>query len=81
MLVSKCKALFAKSKWDEGTQALDEARDIFQRLDSVHWLLRYYDIRAKLAFQMKDRLAEMDINPVFVGPKGAVAADALVVLK
>ena len=34
-----------------------------------------------MAFQMKDRLAEMDINPVFVGPKGAVAADALVVLK
>ena len=36
---------------------------------------------AAMAFQMKDRLAEMDINPVFVGPKGAVAADALVVLK
>lgn len=34
-----------------------------------------------MAFHMKDRLAEMDINPVFVGPKGAVAADALVVLK
>ena len=34
-----------------------------------------------MAFALKDRLAEMDINPVFVGPKSAVAADALVVLK
>ena len=34
-----------------------------------------------MAYAMKDRLAEMDINPVFVGQKGAVAADALVVLK
>jgi acyl-CoA synthetase (NDP forming) len=36
---------------------------------------------ATLATSLKDRIAEMDINPVFVGPKGAVAADALVVLK
>jgi hypothetical protein len=30
-----------------------------------------------------DRVAEMDINPVFVGPvaQGAVAADALIVLR
>lgn len=34
-----------------------------------------------MAYAMKDRLAELDINPVFVGPKGAVAADALMVLK
>ena len=34
-----------------------------------------------MAFAMQDRLAEMDINPVFCGPNGAVAADALVVLK
>ena len=36
---------------------------------------------SRMAYAMKDRLAELDINPVFVGPKGAVAADALVVLK
>jgi acetate---CoA ligase (ADP-forming) len=36
---------------------------------------------AAMAMSLKDRLAEMDINPVFVGPKGAIAADALVVLK
>ena len=34
-----------------------------------------------MAYAMKDRLAEMDINPVFVGQQGAVAADALIVLK
>jgi acetate---CoA ligase (ADP-forming) len=36
---------------------------------------------SQMAMALQDRLAEMDINPVFVGPKGAVAADALVVLK
>ena len=34
-----------------------------------------------MAFAMRDRLAEMDINPVFVDARGAVAADALAVLK
>ncbi len=34
-----------------------------------------------MAYALKDRLAEMDINPVFVSAKGAVAADALAVLK
>jgi acetyltransferase len=34
-----------------------------------------------MAEALKDRLAELDLNPVFVGPTGAVAADALVVLK
>ncbi len=34
-----------------------------------------------MAAALGDRLAELDINPVFVGPKGAVAADALVVLQ
>ena len=36
---------------------------------------------SKLAWALKDRVAEIDINPVFVGPSGAVAADALIVLK
>jgi acetate---CoA ligase (ADP-forming) len=35
---------------------------------------------SRMAWHLKDRLAELDINPVFVGPNGAVAADALVVL-
>lgn len=34
-----------------------------------------------LAWALRDRIEEMDINPVFVGEKGAVAADALVVLR
>ncbi len=36
---------------------------------------------SELAWQMRDRLAELDINPLIVGPKGAIAADALVVLR
>ena len=36
---------------------------------------------SELAWQMRERLAEMDINPLIVGPSGAVAADALVVLR
>jgi acyl-CoA synthetase (NDP forming) len=36
---------------------------------------------SRMAYAMRDRLAELDINPVFVGPKSVVAADALVVLK
>jgi acetate---CoA ligase (ADP-forming) len=36
---------------------------------------------SRMAWAMRDRLAELDINPVFVSPTGAVAADALVVLK
>ncbi len=35
---------------------------------------------SRMAWMLKDRLAELDINPVFVGPDGAIAADALVVL-
>jgi acyl-CoA synthetase (NDP forming) len=34
-----------------------------------------------LASDMGDLLAELDVNPVIVGPKGAVAVDALVVTK
>lgn len=34
-----------------------------------------------MAWDMRDRLAELDLNPVFAGPDGAVAADALLVLK
>jgi hypothetical protein len=36
---------------------------------------------AQMASALGDRLKEADINPVLVGPKGVVAADALVVLK
>jgi acyl-CoA synthetase (NDP forming) len=38
---------------------------------------------SEMAWLMRDRVAEMDINPVLVRPvgKGVVAADALVVLK
>ncbi len=36
---------------------------------------------SELAWQLRDRLQEMDINPVFAGPKGAVAADALIILR
>ena len=34
-----------------------------------------------LAHDLGDLLAELDVNPVIVGPKGAVAVDALVVPK
>jgi sulfur carrier protein ThiS len=34
-----------------------------------------------LASDMGDLLAELDVNPIIVGPKGAVAVDALVVTK
>ena len=38
---------------------------------------------SELAWQMRDRLAELDINPLIVRPQGAgvVAADALIVLR
>jgi acyl-CoA synthetase (NDP forming) len=38
---------------------------------------------SEMAWQLRDRVAEMDINPVLVRPvgKGVVAADALIVLK
>jgi acyl-CoA synthetase (NDP forming) len=36
---------------------------------------------SQMAAALTPRLKELDINPVFVGPSGAVAADALVVLK
>lgn len=36
---------------------------------------------SQMAVALKDRLKEADINPLFVGPSGAVAADALIVLK
>ena len=54
VLVSKCRALFAKSKWDEGLKALDEARDIFSRSNNIHWLLICHDIHARFAFQKRD---------------------------
>jgi acetyltransferase len=36
---------------------------------------------SRMAAALSDRLAELDINPVFVGPTGAVAADALLALR
>jgi acetyltransferase len=36
---------------------------------------------SQMAAALAPRLKELDINPVFVGPSGVVAADALVVLK
>jgi acetyltransferase len=36
---------------------------------------------SQMAVALKHRLEELDINPVFVGPKGVVAADALLVLR
>jgi len=74
---------------------LDEARDMIAELKGARLFAGYRgqpaantEALAKmlvqvsgLAMALEDRLAEMDINPVFVGPKGAVAADALIVLK
>lgn len=34
----------------------------------------------RLAVDLSGEVAEVDINPLVAGPKGAVAADALVVL-
>ena len=36
---------------------------------------------SRMAMALAPRLKEMDINPLFVGPDGIVAADALIVLK
>jgi acetate---CoA ligase (ADP-forming) len=38
---------------------------------------------SELAWHLRDRLAEMDINPLLVRPRGqgVVAADALIVLR
>ncbi len=36
---------------------------------------------SRMAMALAPRLKEMDINPLFVGPDGVVAADALIVLK
>ncbi len=36
---------------------------------------------SRMAWALRGRIAELDINPVFVGPQGCVAADALMVLK
>ena len=74
---------------------LDDARDMIAELKGARLFAGYRgqpaadtealaEILVKvsaMADAMKNRLAEMDINPVFCGPKGAVAADALVVLK
>ncbi len=74
---------------------LDDARDMIGELKGARLFAGYrgqpatdtealarmlVDVSA-MAIALQDRLAEMDINPVFVGPKGAIAADALVVLK
>ena len=36
---------------------------------------------SRLAWQLRDQLAEMDINPLIAGPERAIAADALIVLR
>ena len=36
---------------------------------------------SRMAWALRDRLSELDLNPVFVGPEGVTAADAVVVLK
>lgn len=36
---------------------------------------------SRLAWQLRDQLAEMDINPLIAGPERAVAADALFILR
>lgn len=36
---------------------------------------------SRLAWALRGRLAELDINPLIAGPQGAVAADALIVLR
>ncbi len=36
---------------------------------------------SRMAWALRARIAELDINPVFVGPHGVVAADALLVLR
>jgi hypothetical protein len=38
---------------------------------------------SELAWVLRDRVAELDINPLLVGPvgRGAIAADALIVLR
>jgi acetyltransferase len=36
---------------------------------------------SRMAWALRDRLVELDINPVFVGTDGVVAADALAVLR
>jgi len=36
---------------------------------------------SSLAYSLKDRISEVDINPLIVSEKGALAVDALVVLR
>jgi acetyltransferase len=74
---------------------LDTARDMIGELRGAKLFAGYRgqpagDVEAlaamlveisRMAWALRDRLAELDVNPVFVGPKGVVAADALVVLK
>jgi acetate---CoA ligase (ADP-forming) len=74
---------------------MEDARDMIGELKGARLLAGYRgqpaaDTEAlarllvsvsQMAMNLKDRLAEMDINPVFAGPNGVVAADALVVLK
>lgn len=61
VLLSKCRALFARSKWDEGLKALEESRHLFERIGSVHWLLKCYDVRAHLAFQKNEQKLALSV--------------------
>ena len=53
-----------------GKEKLD-IEALAQTLSRVSWLLHDH----------KDRIAEMDINPLFMTPKSITAADALITLK
>jgi acyl-CoA synthetase (NDP forming) len=53
-----------------GREALD-VEGLAQVLSRVSWLLHDH----------RDRIAEMDINPLFMTPKAVTAADALITLK
>ncbi|MEQ1646957.1 MAG: acetate--CoA ligase family protein [Hyphomicrobiaceae bacterium] len=75
--------------------SIDDARDMIGELKGAKLFAGYRgspagDVEAlaqtlvkvgQMADALKERIAEMDINPVFVGPKGVVAADALIILK
>jgi hypothetical protein len=53
-----------------GKEALD-VEGLAQVLSRVSWLLHDH----------RERIAEMDINPLFMTPKSIIAADALITLK
>jgi hypothetical protein len=61
-----------------GYALLDGARG--RPKGDIEALLNIIEGVARLATVAGDRLAELDLNPVVVTPKGAIAVDSLVVL-